>query len=63
LLRSKNDTPNGPAAQCGACAIPEVPSAIVPEEPACVLNPNHADSAAFTATVVRAFEYDLLFRS
>ena len=47
----------------GASAILEVPSSIVPEEPACVLNPNHADSAAFTATVVRAFEYDLLFRA
>jgi RES domain-containing protein len=47
----------------GASAILEVPSAIVPEEPACVLNPGHADAAAFSATVVRAFEYDLLFRS
>ncbi|MDR3451266.1 MAG: RES family NAD+ phosphorylase [Rhodoferax sp.] len=47
----------------GASAILEVPSAIVPEEPACVLNPNHAGAAAFTATVVRAFEYDLLFRA
>lgn len=47
----------------GASAILQVPSAIVPEEPACVLNPNHADSAAFTAAVVRAFEYDRLFRA
>ena len=46
----------------GASAILEVPSAIVPEEPVCLLNPGHVDAAAFTATVVRAFEYDLLFR-
>lgn len=46
-----------------ASAILEVPSAIVPEEPVCVLNPGHADAAACSATVVRPFEYDRLFRS
>ena len=46
----------------GASAVLEVPSAIVPEEPACVLNPGHADAACVTATVVRTFADDLLFR-
>ncbi len=43
-------------------AILEVPSAIVPEEVTCVLNPDHPDMPLITAAVIRPFEYDLLFR-
>jgi RES domain-containing protein len=40
-----------------------VPSVIVPEEPATLLNPAHPDASKLTATVVRPFEYDKLFRA
>lgn len=43
-------------------AILEVPSAIVPEETTCVLNSRHSDMGKVIATVMRPFEYDLLFR-
>jgi RES domain-containing protein len=39
-----------------------VPSVIVPEEPATLINPAHPDAARLKARVVRAFEYDRLFR-
>lgn len=39
-----------------------VPSVIVYEEFAVLINPAHADAAGITAKVVRKFEYDLLFR-
>ena len=43
-------------------AIIELPSAIVPEETTCVLNSRHPDMEKVIATVMRPFEYDLLFR-
>ena len=39
-----------------------VPSVIVHEESAVLINPAHVDAAGITARVVRKFEYDLLFR-
>ena len=39
-----------------------VPSVIVPEEPAALINPRHPASALITASVVRLFEYNRLFR-
>ena len=39
-----------------------VPSVIVPEELAVLINPAHAHAARITAKVLRKFEYDLLFR-
>lgn len=39
-----------------------VPSVIVPEEQATLINPAHPHAAKLSATVVRAFEYDRLFR-
>jgi RES domain-containing protein len=44
-------------------AILLVPSVIVPEEYAALINPAHADAAKFSATVVRPFEYNRLFRA
>lgn len=44
-------------------AILLVPSVIVPEEFAALINPAHPDAAKLTATVVRPFEYNRLFRS
>ena len=44
-------------------AILMVPSVIVPEELAALVNPKHPDAAAITAKAVRAFEYDRLLRS
>lgn len=44
-------------------AILVAPSAIVPEERIALLNPGHAGARAVTATVVRPFQYDRLFRS
>jgi RES domain-containing protein len=41
----------------------QVPSVIVPEELVVLVNPNRADARRIPATVVRRFEYDLLFRS
>jgi RES domain-containing protein len=40
----------------------EVPSVIVPEEPAVVVNPMHPDARLLTAKSVRLFEYNRLFR-
>lgn len=39
-----------------------VPSVIVPEEYAVLVNPAHPDAAKIGAAVVRAFEYNRLFR-
>ena len=43
-------------------AILLVPSVIVPEERASLVNPRHPEARAITAKVVRLFEYDRLFR-
>jgi len=40
-----------------------VPSVIVPEEFAALINPMHPASAKITAKVIRPFEYNKLFRS
>lgn len=40
-----------------------VPSVIVPEERACLINPRHPEAAGITARVVRLFEYNRLFRT
>jgi RES domain-containing protein len=45
-----------------ASAILEVPSVIVPEEPAALINPVHPDAKLLTAQLVRPFEYSRLFR-
>jgi RES domain-containing protein len=39
-----------------------VPSVVVPEESAALINPRHPSSPQITARVVRAFEYNRLFR-
>lgn len=39
-----------------------VPSVIVPEERAALVNPLHPEAKGLTASVVRAFEYNRLFR-
>jgi len=39
-----------------------LPSVIVPEEMVVLLNPKHPESQNITATVIRRFEYDRLFR-
>ena len=44
-------------------AILLVPSVIVPEECAALVNPRHSDASAIAASVVRRFDYDRLFRS
>lgn len=46
----------------GASALLEVPSVIVPEECAVVINMAHADAAGISAKIVRLFEYNRLFR-
>jgi RES domain-containing protein len=43
-------------------AILEVPSVIVPEEKAALINPLHPDAKTLSAKTVRLFEYDKLFR-
>jgi len=43
-------------------AILMVPSVIVPEEHAALINPVHPDAGKIKAAVVRAFEYNKLFR-
>jgi RES domain-containing protein len=43
-------------------AVMLVPSVIVPEEHAALVNPAHADAAKIKARVVRPFEYNRLFR-
>ena len=40
-----------------------VPSVVIPEEQAALINPLHPDSKRITARVVRLFEYNKLFRS
>ena len=40
----------------------EVPSVIVPEEPAALINPLHPDAKRLSARIVRPFEYGRLFR-
>jgi hypothetical protein len=40
-----------------------VPSVIVPEEWVSLINPKHAEASRITATLVRLFEYNRLFRS
>jgi RES domain-containing protein len=44
-------------------ALLQVPSVIVPEEFATLINPAHPDAAGITARVVRRFGYELLFRA
>ena len=44
-------------------AILLVPSVIVPEESAALLNPRHPHASRIAASVVRPFEYNRLFRS
>ena len=39
-----------------------VPSVIVPEEAAALINPAHPDAAGIKAKVLRKYEYDRLFR-
>jgi RES domain-containing protein len=39
-----------------------VPSVIVPEEPICLINPQHADAHKIKAKTIRRFEYNRLFR-
>lgn len=41
----------------------EVPSVIVPEESAALINPLHPDAKKFSAKIVRLFEYNRLFRA
>ena len=43
-------------------AVLVVPSAIVPEESVCLLNSHHGDHAKISIKVVRAFDFDVLFR-
>jgi RES domain-containing protein len=43
-------------------AMLEVPSVIVPEESAVVINMEHPDAAAISARIHRLFEYNRLFR-
>lgn len=45
-----------------ASAILEVPSVIVPEEPAALVNPLHPDATAMSARTVRLFEYGRVLR-
>jgi len=40
-----------------------VPSVIIPEERAVLINPKHPESIRITARAVRAFDYNRLFRS
>ncbi len=46
----------------GTAPILVVPSVIVPEEAATLVNPVHPLAAGITATIVRLFEYNRLFR-
>ena len=43
-------------------ALIELPSVIVPEESIVLINAQHADTARITATVIRRFQYNTLFR-
>lgn len=49
--------------RAGESAVLLVPSVIVPEEQAALVNPAHPDAAKIKATVVRPFDYSRLFRS
>ena len=46
----------------GRCALLLVPSVIVPEESAVLLNATHPQAGTVTARIVRPFEYNRLFR-
>lgn len=46
-----------------SAAILVVPSVIVPEEPATLINPKHPDCVGMTARAVRPIEYNRLFRA
>ncbi|MFO1271983.1 MAG: RES family NAD+ phosphorylase [Rubrivivax sp.] len=46
----------------GTAALLVVPSVIVPEESAVVINASHPDAAGLKARIVRLFEYNRLFR-
>lgn len=43
-------------------AVAVVPSVIVPEELVALINPRHPDASRVSATSLRRFEYDSLFR-
>ena len=45
-----------------SAALLVVPSVIVPEEPAVMINTAHPDAAGLTARTIRQFEYNRLFR-
>lgn len=47
----------------GTAALLVVPSVIVPEEPAVIINTRHPDAAGLKARIVRLFEYNRLFRA
>ena len=47
----------------GTSALLVVPSVIVPEEPAVIVNTGHPDAAGLKARIVRQFEYNRLFRA
>jgi RES domain-containing protein len=47
----------------GTAALLVVPSVIVPEEPAVMVNTGHPDAAGLKARIVRLFEYNRLFRA
>ncbi len=47
----------------GTAALLVVPSVIVPEETAVVINTHHPDAAGLKARIVRPFEYNRLFRA
>ena len=47
----------------GRTALLMVPSVIVPEEPAVVINASHPSAKGITAETIRLFEYNNLFRS
>lgn len=49
--------------RAGASPVLEVPSVIVPEETAAIINPAHPLVTSMTAVVVRLFEYNRLFRA
>lgn len=47
----------------GTAALLVVPSVIVPEESAVIINTGHPDAAGLKARIVRQFEYNRLFRA
>lgn len=49
--------------QSGSSALLLVPSVLVPEETVVLINATHRDADKLTARVMRAFEYNRLFRS